>query len=137
MKFRYFLPWLMLSFLVFAEETMLVTQTQGDISFISGGVGGDERDAMQAISKNYNLNLLFSLDGSGEYLSDVQVRIKDTAGNSLLDTVADGPMFFAKLKPGRYDLNVEQSGHSIEKTIVIDGKQRARLSLSWPQTNNH
>jgi hypothetical protein len=55
----------------------------------------------------------------------------------LLDTVADGPMFFAKLKPGRYDLNVEQSGHSIEKTIVIDGKQRARLSLSWPQTNNH
>jgi hypothetical protein len=137
MKFRYFLPWLMLSFLVFAEETLLVTQTQGDISFISGGVGGDERDAMQAISKNYNLNLLFSLDGSGEYLSDVQVRIKDTAGNSLLDTVADGPMFFAKLKPGRYDLNVEQSGHSIEKTIVIDGKQRARLSLSWPQTNNH
>jgi hypothetical protein len=127
----------MLSFLVFAEETLLVTQTQGDISFISGGVGGDERDAMQAISKNYNLNLLFSLDGSGEYLSDVQVRIKDTAGNSLLDTVADGPMFFAKLKPGRYDLNVEQSGHSIEKTIVIDGKQRARLSLSWPQTNNH
>ena len=137
MKFRYFLPWLMLSFLVFAEETLLVTQTQGDISFISGGVGGDERDAMQAISKNYNLNLLFSLDGSGEYLSDVQVRIKDTAGNSLLDTVADGPMFFAKLKPGRYDLNVEQSGHSIEKTIVIDGKQRSRLSLSWPQTNNH
>ncbi len=137
MKFRYFLPWLMLSFLVFAEETTLVTQTQGDINFISGGVGGDERDEMRAISKDYNLNLLFSLEDSGEYLSDIKVRIKDTAGNSLLETVADGPMFFAKLKPGHYDLNVEQNGHSIEKSIVIDGRHRTRLSLSWPQTNNH
>jgi hypothetical protein len=81
--------------------------------------------------------LLFSLEDSGEYLSDIKVRIKDTAGNSLLETVADGPMFFAKLKPGHYDLNVEQNGHSIEKSIVIDGRHRTRLSLSWPQTNNH
>ncbi len=137
MKFRYLLPWLMLSFLVFAEETALKPQTQGDISFISGGVGGDERDAMRAISKDYNLNLLFSLEVSGEYLRDVQVRIKDTSGKRLLETVADGPMFFAGLKPGRYDLSVEQNGHSIEKSIVIDAQYRTTLSMTWPQTNNH
>ncbi len=133
MKFRYLLPWLMLSFWVFAEESLLQPKTQGEVSFVSGGVGGDERDVMHAIRKDYNLSLLFSLAGSGEYLSDVKVCIKDTAGNNLLETVADGPMFFAKLKPGRYDVSVEQNGHSIEKAINIDAKQRTSLSITWPQ----
>lgn len=133
MKFRYFLPWLMLSFLVFAEETSLKPQTQGEVSFVSGGVGGDERDAMRAMRKDYNLSLLFSLEGSGEYLSDVRVSINDARGKNLLETVADGPMFFAKLDPGRYVIKVEQNGHAIKKNISIDDEQSVFLSFNWPQ----
>ncbi len=131
MKFRYLIPWLLLSFWVFAEESLIQPKIQDGISFISGGVGGDERDAMRAISKDFNLNLLFSMAGSGEYLSDVTVLIKDVAGNHLLQTLADGPMFFARLKPGRYDLSVEQNGHSIEKIIKIDEKHTTTLSITW------
>lgn len=133
MKFRYFLPWLMLSFLVFAEETSLKPQTQGEVSFVSGGVGGDERDAMRAMRKDYNLSLLFSLEGSGEYLSDVRVSINDARGKNLLETVADGPMFFAKLDPGRYVIKVQQNGQAIKKNISIDDEQSVFLSFNWPQ----
>ncbi|MEQ1485672.1 carboxypeptidase regulatory-like domain-containing protein [Methyloglobulus sp.] len=85
-------------------ESLVKPQTQGDVTFVSGGVGGDERSAMQAIRTDYNLSLLFSVQGSGEYLSDVKVSITDSKGNTFLETVADGPMLLASLKPGRIPL---------------------------------
>jgi len=102
MKIKFIIPWAMLSFLVFAEDPLIKLQNQGEISFVSGGVGGDEWDEMYAIRSDYNLTLLFSEAGSGKYLSNVKVSIKDASNINLLETVADGPMFYAKLKPGRY-----------------------------------
>jgi len=133
MKFRFIAPWAMLSFLVFAEEPALQQQTQGEVSFVSGGVGGDERDAMRAVRSDYNLHLLFSVAGTGEYLSDVKICIKDAGGNNLLETVADGPMFFARLKPGRYIVSVDRDGQIVDKSANIDGKQQASLSFTWPE----
>lgn len=131
MKIKLIIPWLMLSFLVFAQETSIVPQTQGDVSFVSGGVGGDERDAMQAIRDDYNLSLLFSVTGSGEYLSEVNVTIKDAGGKTVLETVSDGPMLFAKLKPGRYAISADSEGQVIEKSVTVKDKLGARVSFTW------
>lgn len=133
MKIKYMLPWAMLSFWAFAEEPSLQPKTQGEVSFVSGGVGGDERDAMRNMRQDYNLNLLFSEAGSGSYLSDVKISIHDANGNSLLDTLANGPLFYAKLKPGRYILSVDHNGHTINKTTNVGQQQRTALSFIWPQ----
>lgn len=126
------LPCLLAGLPVPAQSAALTPQTQGEVTFISGGVGGDEQAAMQAVRGDYNLSLLFSVQG-GAYLSGVDVRITDASGNSLLQTVADGPKLFARLKPGRYVVTVEREGKAIRKTVTVGSRQGAPVSFVWPQ----
>jgi hypothetical protein len=114
-------------------ESIIKPQTQGDVTFVSGGVGGDERNAMQAIRADYNLSLLFSVQGSGEYLSDVKVSITDSKGNVFLETVADGPMLLASLKPGHYTVTAELDGQVAHKKATVVGNKRTSLSFIWPK----
>lgn len=53
-----------LSSLVFSlsalhAEPILKPQTQGGVSFVSGGIGSEERAELKAMRSNYNLSLLF------------------------------------------------------------------------------
>jgi len=65
-------------------------------------------NAMPAIRDDYNLHLLFSVAGTGEYVSDVKVSVTDSSGNAIMAFVSDRPMLFAKLKPGRYTIAVDR-----------------------------
>ncbi|MDD4904663.1 MAG: carboxypeptidase-like regulatory domain-containing protein [Methylobacter tundripaludum] len=120
-------------FPAFAEQSLIKPQSQGEVTFVSGGVGVDEQNAMQTMRADFNLHLLFSVKGTGEYVSDVTVRIADSSGNVLLESVSDGPMLFAKLKPGRYIVTVDRDGQAIRKTVKVGGPQRTSLSFTWPQ----
>lgn len=127
------LPCVLFSVLAVAEQSLIKPQSQGEVTFVSGGVGIDEQNALQAMRDDYNLNLLFSVKETGEYLSDVKVRIADSSGNTVLETVSDGPMLFAKLKPGRYKITVDLNGQVIDKTATVVGKQRTSLLFALPQ----
>lgn len=127
------LPCIVFSFSAFAEQSLIKPRTQGEVIFVSGGVGADEQNAMQAIRADYNLNLLFSIKSTGEYVSDVKVRVADSSGKLLLESVSDGPMLFARLKPGSYTITVDRDGQVSHKTATIRGAQRTSLSFTWPQ----
>lgn len=133
MKLKLIIPWMMLSFWVFAQEASIMPQTQGDVSFIGGGVGSDERERLQAIGTDYNLRLIFSTQGSGDYLSGVNVTIKDAGGKIVLETVTDGPMLFVKLKPGRYGVSVDYQARLMHKTVTVNDSTRAPLAFAWPE----
>ena len=121
------------SFSAFAEDFILKPQTQGEVSFVSGGVGKYETDAMQSVRRDYNLHLLFAVQGTGEYLSNVKVNITDAKGNSYLDTIADGPMLFANLKPGRYTVYADLDGRISHKKVNISSGKPVSLSFLWPK----
>jgi hypothetical protein len=114
----------------FADDSVIQPQSQGDITFVSGGIGIDEREALDATRANYNLSLLFS-EQSGDYLSDVKVRITDVSGNTVLDTVANGPKLFAKLKHGSYTVTVEAKGQEFHKTVTVKNTQQPAVSFVW------
>jgi hypothetical protein len=116
-----------------ADQTPLTRQSQGEVTFVSGGVGEDERNTLQTMRADYNLSLLFTVKGTGEYLSDTKIRIEDQHGVVWLETVADGPMLFAKLKPGRYNVSATQNGYQIYQKVLIGGKKSTALSFAWPQ----
>ncbi|HEY8094685.1 MAG TPA: carboxypeptidase-like regulatory domain-containing protein [Methylobacter sp.] len=125
---------ILFSFSAVAEQELIKPQTQGEVTFVNGGVGGDEQNAMQALGADYNLHLLFSIKGTGEYVSDVKVRIADSSGNTILETVSDGPMLFAKLKPGRYSVTVDKDGQVVKKTATVASTtKRTSLSITWPK----
>jgi hypothetical protein len=58
-----FLPCVLLSLPLGAEESAIQPQIQGEVTFVTGGVGIDERNELDATRANYNLGLLFSHHG--------------------------------------------------------------------------
>jgi len=133
LHFALILSSILFSFSVSAEQSLLTPQTQGEITFVSGGVGIDDLNAIQTMRTDYNLSLLFSVQGTGKYVSDVKVSIVNSDGDILLESVSDGPMFLANLKPGRYSVIADREGQVVTKKAIVSAKQRTSLSFTWPQ----
>jgi len=125
-------PGILFSLQAFAQEDWPEPQTQGDVTFVSGGIGESERYAMEAMKSDYNLNLLFAAKGTGDFLADVNVRIADAQGNTVVETVADGPFLFARLKPGNYTVLAEKDGRVMRQKARVGAGKRASLSFYWP-----
>lgn len=106
-------------------EDELQPQVENGITFVSGGIGAAEQAAIAALSSSYSLQLVFSAPG-GAYLSAVDVVLLDGAGKTLLETSTRGPMFLAKLPPGRYQMRAGTSGYTpVDRAIEVpaDGSQ--------------
>jgi hypothetical protein len=119
---------------VFAQDTVLQPRTEGGITYISGGIGMDERDALKKVEGDYNLRLLFAAQGSGEFVADVKVTILDAQGKSILEAVSAGPRFFAKLAPGSYRIIAENNGTPIRRTVRISPKRPVSQAFYWKIT---
>lgn len=96
-------------------------QAQGNVSFISGGVGEDEANAMKSAASSYPLELHFVQKAAprDEFLADVKVRITDRSKRVVLDTVANGPYLLARLPSGRYDVEADYSGVVKKRSVDV------------------
>ena len=100
------------------------------IAHESGGIGDD--DPLAAIAGDYNLQLVFATQGSGEYLADVKVLIADAKGNTLLDAESPGPFFFVRLPAGSYRISADFHGVALRKSVTIGDRRRQNLYFHWP-----
>jgi len=107
--------------------------TQSGVTFLSGGVGEDSAAQIQARANEFNLKLLFTLV-EGNYLSDVGVAIRDSGGRTLVEQVADGPFFLAKLPPGSYTVAATYEGKTQTRKVNIGGGQRTE-QFRWASTS--
>ena len=117
-----------------ATAPALTQERQGDIGFVSGGIGQSERAAMQSIAGDYNLRLMFAVRPSGEFLAGVAVTLADANGRTVLDTIANGPLFYAQVPPGRYRVTVTSDGRSEARPIDIGRSSVASQSFYWSKT---
>ncbi len=86
-------------------------QTQNGITYVTGGIGETESNAMKAAAGHYDLMLTFA-ERSGAYLADVKVNIADRSGDSVLDLVS-GPILLVDLPAGRYTVRADVEGKPI------------------------
>jgi len=107
-------------------------QTSGGISYLSGGVGEEERETLTQLGQAYNLKLIFA-DTTGHYLSEVAVGITDERGHQVLAAVSRGPWFFADLPAGRYHVLATTQGYTREQVVHVSPQHQARLAFSWPE----
>lgn len=87
--------------------------------YVSGGVALGERDALDRQRAGHSLWVATAAKRSGAYLADVRVRIRDSAGATVLDTRLDGPWLLVTLGLGRYQVEASFGGHTQEKTTTI------------------
>jgi hypothetical protein len=101
-----------------AELPVIQEQSQGDVRFMSGGVGVEEREFMDSKARDYNVKLVFAL-ASREYLSDVRVTILDAGGKSYLAATANGPWMLAKLPDADCIIQVALGDQKLVETRKI------------------
>lgn len=115
-----------------AQDSGLEPQRQGSVTWISGGIGQDELEALHAAQSGYNLRLLFALQGSGEYLANVAVRVVNGHGDTLLDANSRGPFLYAKLPAGTYKVTASSEGRAQTRSISVPATGAAAQSFYWP-----
>jgi hypothetical protein len=120
---------------VCAQESAMQPRTEGGITFISGGVGMEERDALKKVEGDYNLRLLFAAQDSGEFVADVKVTIRDAKGKTVLEAVSAGPRFFAKLTPGSYKITAENNGTPMTRAVKISPTRAVSQAFYWKVVN--
>jgi hypothetical protein len=108
-------------------------QTQGAVSYVSGGLGKEEAQAFKTAAKQYPLSLEFGVKHAprAEFTSDVHVMVKDAQGKSVLDTRSDGPFLLAKLPTGHYTVTAEQHGQTLTKTAEVATHKPVHLTFLW------
>jgi len=100
------------------------------VRYTSGGVGESERAELNALSGQFNLRLLFAMQGSGDYLADTKVIIADKRGETVLSATSNGPWFYAQLPPGTYTVEVSTPDQTQRQPVTI-GTRQSRLNFYW------
>jgi hypothetical protein len=101
-----------------------------DSPHLSGGVGKDEREQLEAAAKDYNVKLIFA-QSSGAFVADVQVTITDAAGSTVVDATSNGPLFFAKLPAGDYKVEATYLGIAKNSSATVPGSGQSVLDFRW------
>lgn len=87
----------------------LEVMKSGTISYINGGIGDEELAQFKQQSAQYNLHLMLSAT-NGDYVSNIHVRVLDSAGAPLLDVPESGPYLYVALPAGSYTLETTNPG---------------------------
>lgn len=112
-----------------------IVQTPGGVSYASGGVGIDSIERLTALSSSFNLKLVFAMK-SGDYVSNVKVAISDARGNTLLDTVSDGPWLLAKLAAGSYQIAATYGGTTEKRSVALGTGSLRTVDFRWASDQN-
>jgi hypothetical protein len=109
--------------------------SSGSVKFVSGGVGEDSAERISALSKDFNLKLLFA-QKDGHYLADVAVTISDAQGKKVLEAISEGPWLLAKLAPGKYQVTAAFGGESFTRATTIPASGQRELIFRWERAED-
>lgn len=109
-----------------------------EVCFISGGISGDEVSQFKSRAKEYLFEIVFVQRAAAEdnnrieeYLAEVQLKIKDSKGNVVVDTTTEGPFFLADLPLGKYQVAAEHDGVIKTNVVRIAAKKHQRIVFLW------
>ena len=101
----------------------------GNVSYITGGIGDEERSQLQDVQKNYNFRAM-SASKDGAFSGDTHILIRDAKGNELLNVTA-GPLFYAELPEGHYTVEATHLGEIKQQNIHITGHKPTLAHFAW------
>ena len=112
-------------------------QAQGNVRYISGGVGDDSAAAFKQAAAKYALELQFVQKATprDEFLAGVKVTIRDGANKVLLDATANGPYLLATMPPGRYQIEANSEGVMKRHSVDIQAGRHERAVFVWNAPN--
>jgi hypothetical protein len=121
---------------IFAAEippAIMITQgkTAQEFPYLTGGVGTEEREILEASGKAYNVHLTFA-EKAGAYISDVNLVITGAKGEEIIAITTNGPLFYIQLPPGSYGVSATFKGETKKiKSLIVGKDKTVRQTLVW------
>lgn len=118
------------SSLTLAVETFLPDiQQQGEIYYLTGGIGAEETVAMESERNDYNLQVM-NADKQGHFSGYPHIVIRDMQHNKLL-SADSGPLFYVNLPKGHYIVEGSSMEQTKSQKIIISDNKPARVRFVW------
>ncbi len=119
------------AFLTAAMAQDIEQQTSNGVPYVTGGVGSEQRQALQELAPQYNVKMTFADRSTGDYRSGVALEVRDMRGNVRLRTEDAGPMLYAQLPPGRYHVTANVDGQQQQRTITVGRGGGKATAFYW------
>jgi hypothetical protein len=114
-----------------SQQTGLQPKQEGDVTFITGGIGDSEVDQLKSQADNYNFQMINS-DPTGHYTADMDLVIQSKDGREMVRVNDAGPLFYAQLPPGEYKVEATHDGRTETKTVRISAHGApAKTVMIW------
>ena len=105
-------------------------QTSMGTTYLNGGVGDEETEAMRSVAKDYPLRMTFS-ERDGGFIGDVSVTITDAKGESVFELPKAGPMLYVMLPKGKYNISASSNGKTQSRKVMLSGKRGKNIQFHW------
>lgn len=119
---------------VLAAEPLPPVHKSGTVEYINGGVGSGQAQAIEKASAHWPLTMTFAEKDRqrGEFVTQVNVVVRDAKGASVLSLDKVGPIVLAKLEPGDYTVQATLHGKTLSEKVQIKPGEPTRTELMWP-----
>ena len=109
------------------------TRYSQSISYITGGVGEGETQAILAEAKQWSLLLEMSQieNGRGVWISGAMINILNDKNQTIFNAQADGPYMLVNLEAGSYVIQASFNGVQQTKTVTIKAGAPQKIPLFW------
>jgi hypothetical protein len=107
-------------------------QRQGEYTFITGGLSDEEQSYLEAQAPKYPIQLVFRNSGQIADVKDVALRVKNVAGDVMVETKIKGPFLY--LNPpasGRFTFEADMGAETISMTKDLIGRRYLHLVFDF------
>ena len=107
--------------------------THGEATYVSGGVGKPEANAMREMASHYPIAMTFAKhnQGQNEFVAGVKVVVTDHSGKQVVDVSDGGPMLLLKVPDGKYTVRADYKGHVKTQSVDVRAGHHDNLDFLW------
>lgn len=106
------------------------TASEGEFRYRAGGIGEMSQQNMQAARDEYSLSLNFAR-ADGAFIQDVDLKILDAKGQTVLAREDQLPMVLVDLPAGRYTVVSTYQGRTQRHDVDVPSSGNRHVVLSW------
>ena len=104
----------------------------GSASYISGGIGQDEADAMREARSQFPLTLMMSQSSGGNFVTGVDLRIVSASGQAVIHAASAGPIVLVHVPDGHYQIAARYDGKTLTRDVDVASGQHRMVYLNFP-----
>jgi hypothetical protein len=113
------------------QDAAPVVHKQSDIPYVSGGSTEDEARALHKVANKYPMQLRFAVGDDPSAGKGVHVTIRNLKGETVIDALSDGPVFYFNPPSGRWTIDAEYKGEVVSKTVDLIGRRYIGLQFDF------